>query len=142
MRQEREKKSYDLQREILNNSTKVFTSQLTETIFNNTKKNTYRKLYKIAKEYYPFIKNTMKLSPDVYKILNPLFVKIKDGFHKYKEETFITECDILFQVRIYINKKLNINQKSILINFVKNYDKKEIMSDTVFTFKVFLLKLA
>ena len=146
MRQEKEKKSCDFQKEILNNSTRVFTIHLTETIFNNVKKNSYKKLFEIAKDCYPFIKNTMKLTPDVFKILNPLFMKVKDGFHKYREETFVNECDSLFQVSIKRKQKLNINQKSLLINFVKSYDgtgrKKEKIFDTNFTFHVYIHNLA
>ena len=70
---------------------------MTEQIFKKMKKNAYKRLFTIVHNLFPHDKQTSNLSPELLKLINPFFLRIKSGF-KYQEETFINECDSLFHV--------------------------------------------
>lgn len=99
MQYEKDKRMNQITSEIQNNSSKVFTSHHTENIFQTMKTNTYKKLFVIAKEIYPFNKESSKIPSDVIKIINPLLQKVKLNFNSITEEKFVNECNLFFNVR-------------------------------------------
>ena len=99
------KKNLIKQAEIESNSNRVFTSNLTETICINIKKNAFTKLFTYINDFFPLNKRNAKLSNEINRLISPLFLRIKDNFHNLKQETFILECETWFQVIKFPNKE-------------------------------------
>ena len=101
------KKQSERNTEISNNSKKIFTTQVTENIFNKMTNNAYRRIFRIFNNdksksisYNHMIKT--KLPDAVAIVLTPIILQAKVNLIVYDEEMFVDQCEILFQVYLYI----------------------------------------